>query len=86
MRHSLVADEATANEIKAKIDAAMRELISEGIADGSIAPLDVKMTAFTLAGALNWPAKWHEPSGENSAEDIATALVDVLVKGLAPRE
>ena len=72
--------------LKAKIDAAMRELISEGIADGSIAPLDVKMTAFTLAGALNWPAKWHEPSGENSAEDIATALVDVLVKGLAPRE
>jgi AcrR family transcriptional regulator len=72
--------------LKAKIDAAMRALISEGIADGSIAPLDVKMTAFTLAGALNWPAKWHEPSGENSAKDIATALVDVLVKGLAPRE
>jgi len=72
--------------LKAKIDAAMRALISEGIADGSIAPLDVKMTAFTLAGALNWPAKWHEPSGENSAEDIATALVEVLVKGLAPRE
>lgn len=72
--------------LKAKIDAAMRALISEGIADGSIAPLDVKMTAFTLAGALNWPAKWHEPSGENSAKDIATALVDVLVKGLAPRK
>ena len=72
--------------LKAKIDAAMRALITDGIADASIAPLDVKMTAFTLAGALNWPARWHEPSGESSAEDIATALVDVLVQGLAPRD
>lgn len=71
--------------LKARIDAAMRALIAEGIADGSIAPLDVKMTAFALAGALNWPAKWHEPSGERPAEEIATALVDVLVQGLAPR-
>lgn len=72
--------------LKSKIDESMRSLITDGVADGSIAPLDVKMTAFTLAGALNWPAKWHEPSGENSAEEIATVLVDVLVKGLAPRE
>lgn len=71
--------------LKAKIDGAMRALISEGISDGSIAPVNVKMTAFALAGALNWPAKWHDPSGENSAQDIAISLVDVLVRGLAPR-
>lgn len=72
--------------LKAKIDEAMRTIIAEGIADGSIASLNVKMTAFALAGALNWPAKWHDPSGESSAEDIATTLVDVLTQGLAPRK
>lgn len=72
--------------LKAKIDRALRGLISEGIADGSIAPLDVKMTAFTLAGALNWPARWHDPAGANAPEDIATSLVEVLVKGLEPRQ
>lgn len=71
--------------LKAKIDQAMRSLITDGINDGSIESLDVKMTAFALAGALNWPAKWHHSSGERSAEEIAAGLVDVLVQGLAPR-
>jgi AcrR family transcriptional regulator len=72
--------------LKRKIDQAMRELIAQGIADGSIAPLNVKLTAFTLAGALNWPARWHDPHGECSAEAIASSLVDVLLKGLTPRK
>ena len=72
--------------LKAKIDRAMRALISEGVEDGSIAPVDVKMTAFALAGALNWPAMWHNRSGEHSADVIARSIVDVLVRGLAPRD
>lgn len=71
--------------LKAKIDHAMRALIQGGVEDGSIAPVDIKMTAFALAGALNWPAKWHDASGQMSAADVAHALVDVLIKGLAPR-
>jgi AcrR family transcriptional regulator len=71
--------------LKAKIDRAMRDLIAQGIADGSIAPLDVKMTAFTLAGALNWPARWYEADGEHSAKAIADTMVEVLLKGLTPR-
>lgn len=71
--------------LKAKIDRAIRDLIGEGIEDGSIAPLDVKMTAFALAGALNWSARWYNPSGENSTEEIAQSLVEVLIQGLAPR-
>lgn len=71
--------------LKAKIDSAMRALIAEGIEDGSIAPLNVKMTAFALAGALNWPAKWYDPAGKDSAEEIAKSLVEVLIRGLEPR-
>lgn len=71
--------------LKAKIDAAIRSLIEEGIGDGSIAQQDVKMAAFALAGALNWPAKWHDPSGAKPPEEIARALVKVLIQGLAPR-
>jgi len=71
--------------LKARIDQALRDLIAEGIADGSIAPLDVKMTAFALAGALNWPGKWHDPAGAMPADVIARSLVAVLVHGLEPR-
>src|ERR1700741_3783068 len=42
--------------LKREIDKAMQGLIAEGVADGSITSTDVKLTGFTLAGALNWPA------------------------------
>ena len=72
-------------DLKRQIDVAMRELIDEGIADGSIAPVDSKLLAFTLAGALNWPARWHEPGGELSAEELANQLVAILSSGFSPR-
>jgi AcrR family transcriptional regulator len=71
--------------LKSEIDAAMRRLIGEGVADGSIAAGDVKLIAFTLAGALNWPARWFDPEGEHSAETVAAKMVAILTAGLAPR-
>lgn len=71
--------------LKRGIDTAMRRLIAEAVADGSIPPLDVKIAAFTLAGALNWPARWHKPEGALSAQDIAAAMTGLLIHGLAPR-
>jgi AcrR family transcriptional regulator len=71
--------------LKREIDTAMRELISEGIADHSIGPADVKLVAFTLAGALNWPARWYDPKGKETAKSIAVKMVDILTAGLARR-
>lgn len=86
------SDEALTSEsaakfraLKGEIDQAMRNLITEAVTDGSMAPLDIKLTAFTLAGALNWPARWFSPDGEQSAEDAAAAMIDILAHGLAPR-
>lgn len=79
------ASAASIRARKREIDATLRALIAEGVADGSIAPVDVKMSAFALAGALNWPARWHDPAGPDSPETIATGLVDMLIGGLAPR-
>lgn len=70
---------------KRDIDLALRGLIEAGVADGSIAPVDMKMAAFALAGALNWPARWHDPAGPMTVDAIADALVDTLIGGLAPR-
>ena len=64
----------------------MRALVSEGIADGSIAPGDAKMIAFTLAGALNWPARWFDPKGPRSSIEVAAEMVDILTRGLAPHQ
>lgn len=70
---------------KRGIDTALRGFIEDGFADGSIARSCPKMLAFTLAGALNWPARWHVPGGELPPEEIAAQMVDILTAGLAPR-
>ena len=71
--------------LKREVDAAMRGFIQEGMADSSITPGDTKLVAFTLAGAINWTARWHVPGGPLSAQDIAAQMVDILTQGLAPR-
>ncbi|WP_313805478.1 TetR/AcrR family transcriptional regulator [Sphingobium sp.] len=72
-------------QLKRAIDDALRAMIEDAIADGSIAPVDVKMAAFVLAGALNWPARWHDPEGPLPVDVIARKLVDILTEGLNPR-
>lgn len=71
---------------KREIDAAVRGMIAEGIADGSIVPVDVRFASFALAGALNWPARWHDPEGPLSSQEVAEKLVDIALGGLTPRD
>lgn len=71
--------------MKRSIDTVLRALIEQGIAEGSIAPHDPKMLAFTIAGALNWPARWYDPEGPLSADDITEQLVGILEAGFAKR-
>ncbi|QGP78003.1 TetR/AcrR family transcriptional regulator [Sphingobium sp. CAP-1] len=71
--------------LKRQIDDAMRGLLDEAVEDGSVAPLDVKLTAFVLAGALNWPARWYAGTGPMTSEQLSQGLVDILMAGLIPR-
>ena len=71
--------------LKREIDQALRALIAEGIADGSVAARDPKLLAFTVAGALNWPARWFVPGGAMEATEVATEMVEMLIAGIAPR-
>lgn len=72
-------------ELKRRIDFDMRELIAAAMGDGSLAQGDVKLTAFTLAGALNWPALWHKSDGKCRPADLAHKLVEILGTGILPR-
>ena len=63
----------------------MRRLIGDGISDGSLAAQNPKMLAFTLAGALNWPARWHAADGSETPDRIARQLVAFLASGFLPR-
>ena len=68
--------------LKREIDTALRALIAQAAADGSAQISDVRVTAFAIAGALNWPARWFDPAGEMSSDEMAAALVDTLITGI----
>jgi len=71
--------------LKSEIDHGIRRLIKEGVQDGSIASCDPKMTAFALAGALNWIAHWYREDRSLTGAEIADAFVTVFEGGLRPR-
>ncbi|MBS1200073.1 MAG: hypothetical protein H6R27_751 [Proteobacteria bacterium] len=72
-------------KLKAEIDRGIRRLIEEGIADGSIEPCDPKMTAFAMAGALNWIAHWYREGQPMTPAQVAERFVAFFGHGLLPR-
>jgi len=74
----LPEDYAKVLEERDRFEHALRELVREGIADGSIVPCDPKLTMFAILGALNWVPKWFHHDGEWPADRLAAALSQLL--------
>lgn len=70
---------------KRKIDGHFRALLARAMEDGSADVADVRFATFAIAGALNWPARWHKQDGAQSSADIAEELASFLIDGLKPR-
>lgn len=72
-------------QLKAQIDLEFRKLVEQGIAEGSVAPCDAKLAAFTLAGALSWIGRWYRPDGDLKPDQIAEQCIAVLLNGIVRR-
>ena len=64
--------------------AAFEALLERGIADGSIAPCDVRMTGNAIMGSLNWIPKWFHGDPAVAAK-ILEEFPRILSAGLAAR-
>ena len=60
------------------------KILAEGIADGSIAPCDVRMTGNAIMGSINWIPKWFHGDG-SMAGQILREFPEILTAGLKPR-
>ena len=72
----------TLRAFKAKLDAHFRELVRQGIEEGSLAACDPKLAAFTLAGALSWIGRWYRSDGPLTPDQIADQSIALLIGGL----
>jgi AcrR family transcriptional regulator len=71
--------------LKSDIDQRIRALIKDGIEDGSVGPCDPKMTAFAIAGALNWIGHWYHKDATLSPAEVGRAFSQVFENTLKPR-
>src|SRR3546814_780572 len=56
------------------------DYLAMGIKDGSILPCDVRLTAFWIAGALNWISRWYKPGREMSRSEEHTSELQSLMR------
>ncbi len=70
---------------KRKIDQSLRSFIEQGVEDGSVRPCNVRLAAFSLAGAIHSLANWFEPGGPLTAEQVGAEFAQTLTQGLANR-
>lgn len=70
---------------KTMVDKRIRQLLDAGVEDGSIAPCNARLTAFSIAGALSWVGHWYKPGGRLAPAEVAAHVVGLVCLGLAPR-
>ena len=61
----------------------VRALVSKGVKLGEFAPCDAALVTRAMLGAVNWTARWYRPDGPQTVAQIAQALPEYLVRGLA---
>lgn len=71
--------------IRRQFEDLFKQVIREGIEDGSIRQIDVSVAAKAVLGAINWLSIWYQPrTAETESDKIALAqtIVGIQIKGL----
>jgi len=62
---------------------AVRAIVAAGVKSREFARCDASLVTRAMLGAVNWTARWYRPDGPQKPDQIADALSEYLVKGLA---
>jgi AcrR family transcriptional regulator len=69
-------------ERRDEYESAFRAILEEGIAAGVFRPVDPKVSALAILGAVNWTVKWFRPDGRKSAREIGREQAELLARGV----
>lgn len=71
---------------KAQISKLFEEALETNLDAETLAGDDPRLTAFLVAGALNYIGTWYEPDQAYSVEQITARVSEILMYGLLPRD
>lgn len=82
--HALTAsDRNKLIELRDAFEHELRNLVKDGIRDGSIVPCDPKLAIFVILGAIHWVPKWFTLQGPWTDAQVATAVSEMLDRMLS---
>lgn len=65
-----------------RFEALWRDLIRQGVQDGTLTCSDPSLAARALLGMMNWTITWYRPNGPMSIEQITDQYASLLMNGL----
>jgi len=66
-----------------RYDRGLRELIEEGIRARLFRPVDTKLAAFAVVGAINWIGRWYRPEGGATPDELGSEFADLFLAALS---
>lgn len=80
--------EADAARVRRKVRTYMdfvEGVVRRGVEDGSFAPIDAKVAAYSVIGMASWAYQWFDPRGRVGVDGVAEIFADIALRGLTPR-
>jgi AcrR family transcriptional regulator len=69
-----------------RIDTMLREILEDGIKDGTLDCPDPKLTAMFIFGAMNWIPRWFHLDGTLTTEELTVRLTDFVLRAIGVPE
>jgi len=63
-------------------EAAWRDAIRQGVADGSLRPVDVRLASIAILSVCNWFTQWYRPDGPLGVPAIGQEFAGLFLDGL----
>jgi AcrR family transcriptional regulator len=69
-----------------RIDTMLREILEDGIKDGTLDCPDPKLTAMFIFGAMNWIPRWFHLDGTLTTDELTVRLTDFVLRAIGVSE
>ncbi len=65
-----------------RIDTMLREILEDGVKDGTLDCPDPKLTAMFIFGAMNWIPRWYHLDGTLTVDALTARLTDFIMRAI----
>ena len=72
----------TFKQMRKTYETRVKNLLIEGMEDGSFNQVDPTVALFTLLSSVRWIESWYKPTREISPEAIARDIIEIVIGGL----